>query len=149
MTSHQGPTSERPAPASVVERTVLLDADVDQVLEALSSPDLLSAWLGEWNADDDDHATVVTDDGVLRTVERRPAGAADEICWRWSPTGEPSQWSDVRFTVTTDGDRTRLTVTESLAPAACAAGLTAPAVPWLGSLIALGAVLAVGSLVAV
>ena len=140
-----------PATEPTVERTVLLDADVDQVLEALSSPDLLAAWLGEWTETDDHSASVITDDGVRRNVERVAADRADEVRWRWSPADDPSQWSDVRFTVTTEGQRTRLTVVETAAtrrvPASASA--TAPAVSWLGSLMALGAVLAVGSLVAV
>ena len=36
-------SDSNPATEPTVERTVLLDADVDQVLEALSSADLLAA----------------------------------------------------------------------------------------------------------
>ena len=161
MTNADDPT---PTPGDdVCERTVLLDADAGRVIEALTSPDLLSAWLGDWSTDadadasGDTGASVVTDDGVERRVRRLDDGPAGQIAWRWSPAGDPRSWSDVRFTVTTEGDRTRLTVTETRPAAAFAsrhtavasAAATAPAVSWLGSLLALGAVLAVGSLVAV
>lgn len=135
----------------LIERTVLLDADVDDVLEALSSPDLLGAWLGEWTESDDGAATVLTDDGVRRSVERIASDRADVVTWRWSPVDDPASWSDVQFTVTTVGDRTQLSVTEVVPTrtVGASASATAPAVSWLGSLMALGAVLAVGSLVAV
>lgn len=164
MTTASEPTSNEAGDDSA-ERTVLLDADIDRVLEALTSPDLLSTWLGDWteggSAGSDGSAVdaapgaaeVRTDDGLLRRVQRLDADAPNEVRWRWAPECDPSLWSDVRFTVTTEGGRTRLTVTETLAAgrpgAVASASATAPAVSWLGSLMALGAVLAVGSLVAV
>lgn len=144
-------------PDERAERSVLLDVELDRALDALESPDLLSAWLGDWTTDPDDPdaATVVTDDGVTRRVRRGVATSPNEVVWRWSPVADPGATSDVRFIVTTEGAGTRLTVIESRLPATVAAASvrsaapTAPAVSWLRSLMALGAVLAVGSLVPV
>lgn len=132
-----------------IERTVLLDADVADVLAALDRPEVLSAWLGEWTPDaEGDGATVVTDDGTPRRVTDRRATRTTRS-WTWSPIHDPAATSVVTFTVTTVAERTRLTVTEhrtaSSASAARGASVATAAVRWTGALMALGAVLAVGS----
>lgn len=133
-----------------IDRSVLLDADADDVLAALDDPDTLSAWLGEWTPDaDGDGATVITDDGVARRVTERHATAATRR-WTWSPTHDPAATSVVTFTVSTDAGRTRLTVTEHrMSATSPGAPVATASVRWAGALCALGAVLAVGSLVAV
>ncbi|MFN8052199.1 MAG: hypothetical protein U0Q22_12215 [Acidimicrobiales bacterium] len=133
---------------ATVERTVLLEAGIDEVLDALQRPDLLSAWLGPWTPDaDGTGATVTTDDGVTRRVTLLDAdGTGAAVRWAWSPVDDPAAASEVRLVVSGEGLRTRVTVVESLPTAtACTGRSVATAVPWLPSLLALGAVLAVGS----
>jgi len=95
---------------------VLLDADIERVVDALRSPDLLGAWLGNWTPDGDDSssATVVTDDGRTRRVEHLAPTPDGAVRWRWAPVADPTLVSEVRFTVTREAGRTRLTVTETL-----------------------------------
>lgn len=115
--TNESPTTTRP----VVERSVELDLDVTDALEAVLRPEILSVWLGRWTPGDDDaHATVVTDDGIRRRVDDI-ARHIDGVSWRWSPDtahetddgAAPDITSDVRITVVPlAGDRSRLTVTE-------------------------------------
>lgn len=135
-----------------VERSTLLDATTDEVLAALDDPDVLAAWLGAWTPDADGRgATVVTDDGVARRVA--PAGATTASRrWVWSPVDDPSSQSVVTFTVRTEGERTRLTVTEATTDVTnrrTGAPVATSSVPWTAALLALGAVLAVGAPVTV
>lgn len=117
-----------------------LDAPADLVMAALEDADLLTAWLGEWTDHDDSTATVRTDDGIVRTVTDR-GWFGDELRWRWHHYSDESTASEVTIRlVPLDGGVTRLTVRETRA--------TACALPtWTGCLLALGAVLAAGSLV--
>ena len=85
-----------------ITRTTLLDASPDEVREALTDPELLSAWLGPWSDD-----TVVTDDGVTRSVRRTESG------WIWWPEGDESSASEVVYTIVPEDGRTRLTITET------------------------------------
>lgn len=141
-----------------VETTVEFDHPIDALQEALSDPELLSAWLGEWR-EHDGATTVVTDDGVRRRVtdHRR---TADGVSWRWS-SDDGSTTSSVTITLEPLGDLTRLTVREvaaagsvgSIDGAATAAlrptRVVLDGAAWLASLLALGAVLAASSLVRV
>lgn len=144
---------EPDAVSPAVERSVALDATVDEVLAALDDPELLSAWLGAWSDDLDGRggAAVVTDDGIVRRVADRRSGVTTRS-WTWRPTDAPDEASTVTFTVRDDGGLTVLTVREDrvgvrAAASAVAAGAaaTAPSVPWLRQLLALGAVLALGA----
>lgn len=142
--------------APTVERTEVFDAPIERVLDALRSADLLSAWLGPWTQEPDQTgaAHVTTDDGTRRRVVLLPQPSPNEVVWRWSPGDAPGHETEVHFTVTSDGDRTRLTVIETptwtatASASARSAAATAPTVPWLRAMMALGAVLAFGSLVA-
>ncbi|HNI35383.1 MAG TPA: hypothetical protein PLV93_08275 [Microthrixaceae bacterium] len=129
------PTDTTSVDTTSVERSVVLDADVETVIEALTDPDLLSTWLGDWRTDDDGDV-VRTDDGVDRRVERVEAEFPGAVHWRWSPLSAPDATSDVVFVVSREMDRARLTVTETRSAS------------WVGCLLTLGAVLASRHLVA-
>lgn len=151
--------TEGPLAAEHVERAVELDASLDEVLAALSDPELLSAWLGAWT-EDRSGATVRTDDGVLRRVTDR-RWHTDGVEWRWHDDRDADAASTVRITLEPSSGGTRLVVRET----ACSTGVRATAAPettaartravvldpaaWLANLLALGAVLAASSLVRV
>lgn len=151
------PTSTGPIsadPLKAVERAVELDASIEAVREALSDPELLSAWLGQWD-DGPSGTTVRTDDGVRRRVtDRREHTHGVE--WRWHDEQDDSAVSTVRITLEPHEGRTRLVVRETACAATGAAGAAGrvrsvvldPAA-WLANLLALGAVLAASSLVRV
>lgn len=128
-----------------VTRTVELDAAPDDVLAALTDPELLSAWLGRWTPTDDGGATVLTDDGVVRTVADLEV-AGSSVRWTWAPADDPRRRSSVSIGLVEIGGGTRLTLTEC-APAGSAPAALASAdpacsgVPWAPALAALRAVL--------
>jgi hypothetical protein len=109
----------------VVQRSAELELDAAGALRALVDPDVLSSWLGRWEADGAG-ARVVTDDGVRREVDDLRVGPAG-VAWRWRPADGSDGWSDVSIEVEQVAiDRSRVTVRE--APSANAASrATAPA----------------------
>src|SRR4051812_28292609 len=140
-------------PRAAVDQSIDLEASVDEVLAALTDPDVLSAWLGRWTVGDDGDARVVTDDGVTRRVEGWACDGTG-VRWTWSPDGSPGVVSEVVIAVHgvpgfRQRDRVRVTVRECVASRAAGAPAAASPVPWLPSLMALGAVLALGSVVPV
>jgi hypothetical protein len=100
-----------PVDPDAVERSVELDLGLEDAVDALHRPDVLSTWLGRWTDRGPDGASVVTDDGVTRSV-RDIVRRADGVSWSWSPsTGGPT--SDVTIAVTPLEDgRSRVTVRE-------------------------------------
>lgn len=139
-----------------ISRTVLLDADTQQVRDALERPELLSAWLGVWtetgstNDAGERTATVVTDDGRLRDVLRLPSTSDHSIQWRWTPRDDRSATSEVRIELLERGHQTLLVVHEiALDPAGGGATALSAApigsISWMPCLLALGAVIAMSS----
>lgn len=154
------PTDAEDTPPEVVERSVELDADLETVLDALSDPELLSAWLGTWT-EDGSGTSVLTDDGVRRRVTDRHAHELG-VEWRWHDERDASAASTVRITLEPHEGRTRLVVRETAVavPTATASAVAGGAgrrpravvldpAAWLADLLALGAVLAASSLVRV
>jgi len=150
------PHSDVDPASTVVETTVEFDHSIEAVRQALSDPELLSAWLGEWRQHDG-ATTVVTDDGIRRRVTDHRS-TSDGVSWRWS-SDDGSTTSSVTITLEPLGDTTRLTVREVAAVAAsrrgpsaaelCPTQVVLDGAAWLASLLALGAVLAASTLVRV
>ena len=101
----------------VVERSAELELDTAGALRALTDPEVLSEWLGRWDATEgDDHggavAVVTTDDGVRRTVTDLEVGPSG-VSWRWAPTDRTDSVSEVSIGIErVDDRRTLVTVTE-------------------------------------
>lgn len=143
------------SPAPAVEVSIELDVERDRLVAALEDPELLSAWLGAWEArpGEGEAATVHTDDGLRREVsDRRWVG--DELRWTWRDASRDDGASShvaIRLEPT-DAGATRLVVTETLAvptTVQASARVGSPlleSATWLASLLALGAVLAASSL---
>lgn len=132
-----------------IQRTAVLPATPDQVSDAVSDPDLLSAWLGPWTDRADGTAIVLTDDGVARRVTDRTVEPDGSVRWTWAPLDAPDDSSSVVLHIEqVDDEHTRLTVTEHrVAPAAAtaataaAARFTGSAERWTACFLALGALM--------
>jgi uncharacterized protein YndB with AHSA1/START domain len=105
---------------TVVERSVDLDAEPDDVWRALTEPDELAAWFGpvaELDVRPGGHGRFVDDDGCARRAVVDHVEAGERLVLRWWPEdgGPAVAASVVTFVVTPTGSGTRLIVTERLA----------------------------------
>jgi uncharacterized protein YndB with AHSA1/START domain len=140
------PTPPLPEQGASVERSAMLPASVDRVMDALSDPELLATWLGTCS---DDGTRIRTDDGVVRRITGRERDGEAIVRWTWAPEARPDDRSEVVLTLTPVGEQTRLVVRETRAPSGGAAAtasartavLAGAADRWTGCLLALGAVL--------
>ena len=89
-----------------IRRQVVLDADVDEVWQALVDEEIRSEWL------DDE-----------RSVDVLTADAGRALTWRWAAPDRHGVESTVSIELdTTDDGRTQLTITERAASAECSLG---------------------------
>lgn len=93
-------------------RTIELEADIDEVWSFLADPEALAGWVGD----------------EVRAAEVAGDAASRRLTWTWAPDGVEST---VELTVTTDGDRTAVTVTERTAGAVSACSVAR----WDGALL--------------
>lgn len=112
-----------------VERSVDIDADLDEVWQLLNDEDGLSAWLGgdvELEVRPGAAGTVVEADGSRRDVlvtDVEQADGAHRIAWHWWLEDGPLSSVEIIAVPTRTG--TRVTVVERLeTPAATVRGLT-------------------------
>lgn len=133
-----------PAPATVT-RSVDLDLDADATWRLVGTAAGLASWLGrdvEADLDPGGALRLLDDDGTVRIGAVADVQPGRSLSFRWAVDGDGDETtSEVTIHVTgEDGGRTRVTVTETLAPAtaggrtmACADAGTA----WDGRLLGL------------
>ena len=101
-----------------VTRTVELDAQIDDVWEAVSTPELLGGWLeGEVELDvrPGGSGTVVEPDGAVRQVRIDEVEPTRRLALHWWPEDGSSPASSVELDLQPTPGGTRLVVTETLA----------------------------------
>ena len=122
--------------AHTVKRTILLDAELSEVWQALTDEGLLSEWLAsEVELDPREGGELVCrfDDGEERRGEVAVVEEAERLAFTWHREAGGESW--VEWIVDAVADGTRLTVIETATPAGpmlAAAG--ADWTPRLGSL---------------
>ena len=104
----------------VVERSVDLDAELDDVWRALTEPDELAAWFGpevQLDLRPGGRGRFVDDDGCARRAVVDQVEAGERLVLRWWPEdgGSGAGASVVTFVLAPTGSGTRLIVTERLA----------------------------------
>jgi uncharacterized protein YndB with AHSA1/START domain len=104
----------------VVERSVDLDAEPDDVWRALTEPDELAAWFGpeaQLDVRPGGHGRFVDDEGCARRAVVDHVQAGERLVLRWWPEdgGPGAGASVVTFVLAPTGSGTRLIVTERLA----------------------------------
>jgi uncharacterized protein YndB with AHSA1/START domain len=100
-----------------VRREVILDATADELWTLLTDPVELGGWLGDevqLDPTPGGAATVLTGDGTVRNGRVVEAEAGRRLGFTWWPEGDEGSASTVRFTIDQEGERTRLTVVETL-----------------------------------
>jgi uncharacterized protein YndB with AHSA1/START domain len=112
-----------------VERSVRIDAPLDEVWSTIVDPAELAEWLGAEVALDRPMAPgavgeVVESDGSIRHLLVTDHEPGRRLAWHW--WGDGGELSSVELTVRPDGDATRVEVVEVVALATVTAG-TAPA----------------------
>jgi uncharacterized protein YndB with AHSA1/START domain len=122
-----------------VTRSVTIATDLDQVWGALATTGGLAGWLGgAFELDPDPGVNVGLDPGLTagavgwftddrrRRVVVREVRPGARLAFTWWPEGDADAASSVVVELTTDdGDATRVTVTETLDPAAARGGRVA------------------------
>ena len=102
-----------------VTRTVELEAGVDDVWRAVSTPELLSGWLdGEVEVDvrPGGDGTIIEPDGAVRRLHIDEVEPARRLALHWWPEDGSSPASTVELDLHPTPGGTRLVVTETLAP---------------------------------
>jgi uncharacterized protein YndB with AHSA1/START domain len=112
-----------------ITRAVQLDAAVDDVWEALTTPELLSGWL-EGDVDVDvrpgGSGTILEPGGALRRMKVDEVDPARRLALRWWPEDGSGPASTVELDLQPTDGGTRLVVTETLlAPSPLAARASA------------------------
>ncbi len=121
--------------AHTVKRTVLLDADLEQVWEALTDATLLREWLApEVELDPREGGELVCrfEDGEERRGEVALVEEAERLAFHWRREGGGESW--VEWTLDAVADGTRLTVIETATPAGPMLGSAAGWGPRLSAL---------------
>jgi uncharacterized protein YndB with AHSA1/START domain len=101
-------------------RQIVVPATTDQLWNALTEPESVSAWFGsrvEWDLIPGGRARFVDDDGTIRcgVVDRLLPGR--HLSFRWWPEDQGDDGtSRVAYDLEPDDDGTRLTVTEQPLP---------------------------------
>jgi uncharacterized protein YndB with AHSA1/START domain len=102
-----------PSTAPRVERSIELDADADEVWEAITQPDQLEGWLGdevEIDMQPGGCGHVVDDDGVHREVLVTAVEPGRRLAWHWWAAG--GELSSVEITLVPLTTGTRIDVIE-------------------------------------
>ena len=108
-----------------VERSVHVDAPVDEVWSTLAEPDELSEWLGarvelDRPVGPGAAGEVVEADGSIRHLLVTGHEPGRRLAWHWWRDGD--ELSSVEITVRPDGDGTEVRVVETVALATVTAG---------------------------
>jgi uncharacterized protein YndB with AHSA1/START domain len=108
-------------------RQVVIPVDVDQLWEALTEPDAVSAWFGsqvEWDLRPGGPAHFLDDDGTVRHGVVVAVERGRHLSFRWWPQDHGAEATSVvnlDLEPEEDGGGTRLTVTEEAEPPATGA----------------------------
>ena len=105
-------------PEASVTRTVDLDAVVDDVWQAVTTPELLSGWLeGEVDLDvrPGGDGTIVEPDGTVRRMRIEEVRPCQRLALQWWPEDGSGPASTVELDLHPTPGGTRLVVTETLA----------------------------------
>jgi uncharacterized protein YndB with AHSA1/START domain len=100
-----------------VRREVILDATADELWTLLTDPVELGGWLGDevqLDPTPGGAASVLAGDGTVRNGRVVEAEAGRRLGFTWWPEDDETLASTVRFTLDQEGERTRLTVVETL-----------------------------------
>ncbi|MDQ6617663.1 MAG: SRPBCC domain-containing protein [Actinomycetota bacterium] len=101
-------------------RQVVIPASPEELWDALTEPDAVSAWFGsrvEWDLRPGGHARFVDDDGTIRGGVIDAVRPRRHLRFRWWPEDERQDGgSQVSYDLEPEEDGTRLTVTEQPVP---------------------------------
>ena len=101
-------------PVDTIEREIVIAAPVERVWEIVTEPEHMGRWFGDDGAErDGDTITVRWKEhgtGELHVVRSEPPHA---FAYRWDAEVKEAGTTLVEFTLTPDGDGTRLRVVES------------------------------------
>ena len=128
-----------------ITRSVELDAEVDEVWEAITTPEQLSGWLeGEVDVDvrPGGDGVLVEPDGAVRRMRIDEVEPARRLALQWWPEDGSTPASTVEFDLEPIPGGTHLVVTETLAARspvnACASTSSSDPHPWDVRLLLLG-----------
>jgi len=124
-----------PSTAPRVERSIELDADADEVWEAITQPDQLEGWLGdevEIDMQPGGCGHLVDDDGVHREVLVTAVEPGRRLAWHWWADG--GELSSVEITLVPLTTGTRVDVIELATGPAGPTGLSLRACAGTGPL---------------
>jgi uncharacterized protein YndB with AHSA1/START domain len=100
----------------MLERQVVIPASPDQLWDALTDPESVSAWFGaqvDWDVQPGGAARFLDDDGTFRRGVIDAVMPGRHLSFRWWRDGDPDNGaSQVTYQLEPDGDGTRLTVIE-------------------------------------
>ena len=100
-----------------VRREVVLDTTAEELWTLLTDPAELGGWLGDevqLDPTPGGAASVLAGDGTVRHGRVVEAEAGRRLGFTWWPADDERVASTVRFTIDQEGERTRLTVVETL-----------------------------------
>jgi uncharacterized protein YndB with AHSA1/START domain len=101
-----------------VTREVVLDTTAEDVWALLTDSTELGSWLGDevrLDPTPGGAAHIREGDGTVRVGRVTLADKGRQLGFRWWPADDEAMASTVTFTLAEEGDRTRLTVVETLA----------------------------------
>jgi uncharacterized protein YndB with AHSA1/START domain len=100
-----------------IERSVVVEADVDATWRLVTRPDDLAAWLGrevELDLVPGGAGRVVDDDGTVRTVRVDAVEEGRSVAWRWWADGDEEAATEVIVTLDPTDEGTRVYVVEQV-----------------------------------